>query len=112
MHEGHQRDAGRVGAERARAHADELEAVRVEQPELEFVPATFGTDGEQDAWLTAVLQDRTRGRPRRRIRHEPNTATEQAIEIVLDEHFEPPVRGDGRQSRVACLLQAFDEQGR
>jgi hypothetical protein len=44
------------------------------------------------------------------VRHETKPALEQAVELVLDQHLESSVDGDGRQSRVARLLQSFDQQ--
>lgn len=81
-----------------------------EKLHLEVVPAALRSDGEQDSFFDALPHDRPCQPRCRRIGHETKPAPEQAVELVLDQHLESPVDGDGRQSRVARLLQSFDQQ--
>jgi hypothetical protein len=110
VHEGEERDGGRVGAQGARAEADALEAVRRQQVALEVVPAAFRADRQHHAFVAPLPHRVRRASGRRRIAGETQAAASQTVEIVFDERFELPVDRDVRQPRIPRLLQTFDEQ--
>jgi hypothetical protein len=103
--------ARRVEAERAWPEADQLKAMRREQRQLESVPSALRADREEHALLISLAgQCRTNRRRPAWIRDETNALGEQAVEAILYEDFELPMYRDGGQSRVARLLQPFDEE--
>jgi hypothetical protein len=110
MHECEERNARGVGAQRPETHADGLKAVGLKKVHLEVVPTALRADGKQDSFFHALPHDPACQPRCRRIGHETKAALEQAVELVLDEHLESSVDGDRRQSRVARLLQSFDQQ--
>ena len=88
--------------------------MRAQQVELKGIPATFGSDREQEGGIPVRARALTnggtdRGRPGR-IGHESRARADEAVEIILDEDLEPPMDGDHRQMSVAGLLEAFDEK--
>jgi hypothetical protein len=44
--QGDERNTGRVGSQRPAAQVERMKSVRREQPQLELIPSTFGSDGE------------------------------------------------------------------
>lgn len=110
MRDREERRARGVDAQCARPETDQREAMRGEQGQLEAVPATFRSDGEQHALAPALGQHGTDRRGTARIGDEPNAVAKQAIEMILDENPELPVDGDPRRPRVARLLQPLDQQ--
>ena len=113
-----ERHASRVGAQRARAHAAGLEAMRLEQGQFEVVPATLRPDGEEYS-VDALADHLGRRFFRSRIGHETlstgsigstRPAREQAFQVILDQHLELPVDRNSRQPCIARLLQSFHEE--
>jgi hypothetical protein len=83
--------ARRVHAQRAGAETDQREAVRGEKGQLEVVPTTFWSDGEQDALVAPIGQHRVDRRSPARVGNEADAVAEQPIEMILDEDSELPV---------------------
>ena len=110
MHDGERRHAGGVGPQRARSHAGLAKAARLQQPELEAVPAALRSDRQQNSLIPALAPDVAQRHRRRRVGDDAQTVAEQAIELILDQRFELPVDRDGGEPRVARLLQPFDQQ--
>src|SRR5688572_32929615 len=99
-----------VNAQRARPHSDAYEAVRFEQPQLEFVPAAFGAYRDEHALATVSGQRVGDRRSPTRIGHQPHTCWKALTELILNEDPELPVNRDLRQPSVTCLPEALDEQ--
>jgi hypothetical protein len=104
-----QRHTRRIDPQRTRTQTNSLEAMRLEQRQLVFVPAALRTNRDQNSSIAPG--DRvTKRHGAARIRDEPYRISGDAIEVVFDQHFEPTMDRDCRQSGVACLLESLDEE--
>ena len=108
MHDGEECGARRVHAQGSGAQTHATKAVGFEEPQLEVVPATLGSNREEDS-LATVGERRCDRRRTAWVSNQPNARGEQIVEMILDEDLESPMNRDQWQPCVACLLQTFDE---
>ena len=90
MHLGEQGHGRGIDTQRAWSKADRGEAARLEESQLEVVPAALGPDGEEDAPVTAGERVRDRRAPAG-IGDESYARGKQNVEAILDEDLELPV---------------------
>ncbi len=110
VREREQRDARGIAAQGAGTETDGVEAVGAQQLQFESVPASLGTDGQQEPLPLLARNDAGDRFSGRGVGNQAQGGTGEGVEVVLDQDAELPVYGDDRQLRVARLLQSFEQQ--
>ena len=92
MHVREQGHARGIDTQGARSEADRGESARLEESQLEVVPAALGPDGEEDTPVTAGERVCDRRAPAG-IGDESHACAKQIVEAVLNEDPERTVNG-------------------
>ena len=110
MNKRHERDTGRVSAERSASQIKGEKSVRFEQVQLERVPSPFRTNSQQDAFTRTHAGKRHGSGATSRVGDETVSVGNKLCQVVFNQNAELFMDRHAWQPRVTRLLKPLDEQ--